>query len=532
MRRESRADRWGLSVSWVGSVLVAALAIAGPLAAQQRGTEADQNAGEGQQQQQTPVEMTLERMVDLSLDNSYRIQNLNLSIQRTRHRLSAEEARLKTNVSLQLSVPEFESSADPRWNSTIGRNEIIHETTRRWEGNLRIRQPVILFGYPTNGFLSLNNRVYRYNQIGDDGQNDLRYYNRYFIRYTQPLFQPNGLKNDLEEAQLSLEGSELNFYGDVVDMVDDVSGDYLELFEDAYDRVINENLVSNLQLAVAAATEIAQADPDRTLDLNQAVVELANAEQQLEQSLSDFRIRAADLKTRLNIPETDSLTLNPVIMVNPVPINVADATQFALTATPRMRQLDIQYRRNELNLDQTRGRNSFRLNLNFSYGREALDSQFRNVFGSPTNTYSVDVTASIPLWDGGERRERIASSEINLEQTSLRIEQAETDIVQNVENEVRNVAEFQDRALNMEQNVVLASELSASTLALYNEGTASMFDLLQTFRTEAQTAENLLDAYLGWRNSLLRIQRQTYFDFELGVPVLERYGVTLPGQGT
>jgi outer membrane protein TolC len=219
-------------------------------------------------------------------------------------------------------------------------------------------------------------------------------------------------------------------------------------------------------------------------------------------------------------------------MVNPVPIDVAQATEFALTATPRMRQLDIQYRRNEINLDQTQGRNSFRVNLNFSYGREALDSQFRNVFGNPTNTYSVDVTASIPIWDGGERRSRIASSEISVQQTGLRIEEAETQIVTSVVNEVRNVSEFQDRALNMEQNLVLASELSASTLALYIAGSASMFDLLQTFRTEAQTAENLLDAYLGWRNSLLRIQEQTYFDFELGIPVLDRYGVSLPGQGT
>ena len=524
MRSESRTEKWDVGVSWMGSVLVASLTIAGPLAAQ------DQNAGEGGAQ--TPIEMTLERMVDLSLDNSYRIQNLNLSIERTQHRLNAEEARLKTNVSLDLSVPEFESSADPRWNSTLALNEIIHETTRRWEGNLSIRQPVVLFGYPTNGYLSLNNRVYRYNQIGDNGQSDLRYYNRYFVRYTQPLFQPNNLKNNLEEAQLNLEVAELEFYGDVVELVDDVSDDYFQLFEDAYGRLINENLVVNLQLAVDAATDVAQAFPDRALDLNQALVELANAEAQLEQSLSDFRIRAASLKTRLNIAETDSLTLDPVIMVNPVPIDVADATQFALTATPRMRQLDIQYRRSEINLDQTRGRNSFRLNLNFSYGREAADSYFRNVFGSPTNTYSVDVTASIPIWDGGERRERIASSEISLEQTDLRIEQAETDIVRNVENEVLNVAEFQNRALSMEQTLLLASQLSTSTLALYVEGTASMFDLLQTFRTEAQTSDNLLDAYLGWRSSLLRIQRMTYYDFEFGVPVLERYGVTLPSRGT
>jgi len=161
--------------------------------------------------QQTAVEMTLERMVDLSLGNSYRIQNLNLSIDRTRHRLAAEEARLKTDVSLDLSVPEFESIAEPRWNSVLGLNEIVHENSRRWEGQLSVRQPVILFGYPTNGYLSLNNRVYRYLQIEDDGENDLRYYNRYFVRYTQPLFQPNTLRNDLEEARLNLEESELDF---------------------------------------------------------------------------------------------------------------------------------------------------------------------------------------------------------------------------------------------------------------------------------------------------------------------------------
>ena len=510
MRRESKTGRWG--AVWIGAALVASLALGAPLAAQR-----------------TPVEMTLERMVDLSLSNSFRIQNLNLSIERTRHRLSAEEARLRSNVSLNLSAPQFESSADPRWNSTLGRDEIIHETTRRWEGNLSIRKPLILFGYPTNGYLSLNNRVYRYVQINNDGARDLRYYNRYFVRYTQPLFQPNSLKNDLEEAQLDLEDSELDFYDDVVEIVDDLSDDYFELFEDAYDRVINETLVANLRLAVAAAEDVAQADLQRGIDVDQARVELANAEQQLEESLSDFRIQAASLKTRLNLAESDSITLSPVIMVNPVRIDVEQATQFALQLTPRMRQLDIQYRQNELNLDQTKGRNSFRVNLNFSYGRENQDPRFGAIFGSPTNTYSVDVNASIPIWDGGERSARIRSSEISVRQTALRIEEAETQIISNVENEVRNVTEFQNRALSMEENLDLASGLAASTLDLYIEGSASIFDVLQTFRTEAATAENLLDAYLGWRSSLLRIQRTTYYDFELGLPVLERYGVRLPG---
>src|SRR5688572_17303827 len=201
--------------------------------------------------QQTAVEMTLERMVDLTLSSSYRIRNLNLSIDRTRHALNAERARLRSNVSLEMSVPELESIAEPRWNSTLGLNEIVHENSNRWEAQLSVRQPVILFGYPTNGYLSLNNRVYRYTQYEEGGGTDVRYYNRYFVQYTQPLFQPNSLKNDLEEAQLDLEESELDFYGDVVGIVDDLSDDYFELFDDAYSRQINERLVANLRLALS-----------------------------------------------------------------------------------------------------------------------------------------------------------------------------------------------------------------------------------------------------------------------------------------
>ncbi len=508
-RQESKTAGWRIQSLCLVSALAASLGMGGSLTAQQ-----------------TAIEMTLERMVDLSLSNSYRIQNLNLSIDRTRHRLAAEEARLKTDVSLDLSVPEFESIAEPRWNSQLGLNEIVHENSRRWEGQLSVRQPVILFGYPTNGYLSLNNRVYRYLQIEEEGGNDLRYYNRYFVRYTQPLFQPNTLRNDLEEARLNLEESELDFQSDVVEIVDDLSDDYFELFEDAYERVINEGLVANLQLALTAAEEIVGVDADRAIDLDQARVELANAEQQLQQSQSQFRLQAASLKTRLNLAESDSITLAPSIMVNPVPIDVEQATQFALQLTPRLRQLGIQYRQNELQLDQTEGRNSFRMNLEFSYGRERQDPRFQSIWGSPTNTYSIDVSAYIPIWDGGERSSRVASSRIRLDQTRLRIEQAETQIVSNVANEIRNIDEFQTRALSMEENLQLASDLSASSLALYREGTATILDVLQSFRREVDTADNLLDAYLGWRRALLRIQRLTYFDFELGLPVLERFGVS------
>jgi outer membrane protein TolC len=81
----------------------------------------------------------------------------------------------------------------------------------------------------------------------------------------------------------------------------------------------------------------------------------------------------------------------------------------------------------------------------------------------------------------------------------------------------------------MEQNVELAAGLSQSSLELYRNGSATILDVLQSFRRESDTADNLLDAYLGWRRALLRLQRMTFYDFERGAPVLDRYGVvTVP----
>ena len=481
------------------------------------------------QEARTVVDLTLDRMVDLALGNSYRVRQLNLGIGRTQQRLRAERARLKSRVDLSVSAPEFESISETKWNSDLQKNEIIHENTRRWEAQLSVRQPVVLLGYPTNGYLSLNNRMYRYLQIEEDGDRDLRYYNRYFVRYTQPLFQPNGLKNDLEEAELDLEDAELDFLDDVVGIVDDLSDDYFELFEDAYGRVINEGHVANLVVAVAGAEEAARADSSQANQLGQIRVELANAREQLLQSESQFRLQAASLRTRLSLSDGDSIALNPVLDVRPVPIDVGQATRFAMELNPRLRQLGITYRENEINLDQTKGRNSFRVNLEFSYGREMQNPAFQEIWSEPTNTYSVDVNAYIPILDWGERRARVQVSELGMRQTELRIEEATADIVSDVENEIRNVEEFQNRALAMQENLTLAAGLSASSLELFQEGSITALDLLLSFRRELDTANNLLDAYLGWRRALLRLQELTYFDFENGTTVLDRFDMTIPG---
>jgi outer membrane protein TolC len=493
---------------------LAAFTIAGPASGQD-----EPSAGA------EPIELTLNRMVDLALESSFRIQQVNLSIERTRLRLRAERARLRSRVDLELRAPTLREQSEPRFDPQIGATRTFRENSQRYQGELSIRQPVVLFGYPTNGYISLNNRIHRFEE--EDAVGDIRteYFNEYFVRYTQPLFQPNELKNDIEGAELDLEDSELDFYSDVVDIIDEASSAYLGLFRIAYQQRIGATHVERLEEALAIAQQRAAADSAASLEVDQVNVELANAREQFQQSVNRFRLETAGLRTEFNLPQDADVTLDPVIVLDPVPIDPERATEFALELTPRLRRLDIQLRESEISVENTKGRGGMQLDFSVSYGTEKRDAVFGGLWRETDNSFSLDLEANIPIWDWGERSARIQASEIGVRQTRLRIDQARLDIQTDIENEVRNVEEFQSRALSMQETLGLASRISVQSLERYAAGEVSVLDLLQNVRREFDTANTSLETYLGWRRALLRLQELTFYDFERGMPLLDRYGI-------
>lgn len=477
------------------------------------------------------VDLTLEAAVQMTIDDSYRVRRLHLEVERTRSLLQAQRAGLRSRVYLNFATPNFERISENKWNSALGRNEIVREHSQLWQMEFAVEQPVILLGYPTNGYLSLNNRVYRYTQFAAEGMeetDDIRYYNRYFVRYRQPFFQPNYLKNNLEEAELDLERSELAFQNDALNIIDDVADDYYDLFEIGYERVIFSELVENLGRAVALARARTAADSSRVIEANQAQVALANAGSQLQRARSNFRISASQMKQRLRLPEEDSLVVSPDINVSPIDVDVAEAIEFGTSLRPQLRSLDIQARMHEIDVEQARGNNAFRLNLELTYGREMQDPALRQLLNDPSNSYTVGVSGYVPIWDWGARQSRVQAQRLNLERTRLSIEETRENISREIGNVVRNLDEYQERALSMQENLELARQVSAMSLEQYAEGRGTMADLVQAFERQADTAENFLDAYLGYRRAILRLQQITHYDFERRMPVLERFQLQVP----
>ena len=499
-------------------------------------------------QAQRIIDLTLDSAVDIAMENSYEIMQLRLGIEQTRHNLNSRLAGLKSSAYMNLSAPDINSISDYKWNSDLQKDEIVHTNTRRWQMDLSIRQPVILFGYPTNGYISLNNRMYQYFQKKNGGE-DTDYYNRYFVRFQQPLFVPNELKNNLEQAELDLERQELNFTSNIVSLINDVSGGireegsrrgyqlqgnrqngYYGLFELVSKHEIYSRHVATLERINEIVEELSEVYTTRTLELMQVQVELANTREQLSQNEIDMRIGVADLKQALILDPTDSVFVSPKMNeIVPIRVDREQAIAFAQELHPRMRTLEISRRRSEIMHETTKSRGSFNANLEMTYGLEKQDEDYQRLWEDQDNSYSVSVESYIPIWDWGERKERILASEIGLRQIDLNIEETITDIVTTITNIIDEMEVYQKRALSMQENVDVSRDLTERSIEEYRQGRTSITDLLGIVNSQRDTEINFVDAYLGWRRSILRLTMNTYYDYEKDMSLLDSILARDPG---
>ncbi len=468
------------------------------------------------------IDLTLDNAVNIAMDNSYRIKQLKLGIERSRQWLAVERAGLKSKVYMNVKAPEFRAVSDYKWDSVEGKDVIVRQNTQMWWMNLSIRQPVILFGYPTNGYLSLNNNIYQYDQL-DGGMWDQSYYNRYFLKFEQPFFQPNRLKNDLRDAELRLEENELRFLSDQMEMIEDIAEEYYQLFSYAYNDIIYNRYIKNLERIEAIANCEETTNGDKSLECIQIQVELNNANEKRAQNLSELRMESTRMKQRLRLNPEDSLDVKPIIKITPIKVNLDQAIEYGYTLRPRVRMLEINRQQQEIDLTNVKGWNAFRVNLEMTYGLEKQDDSYKDLWEEYDNSYSMTVNAYIPVWDWGQRKARVEAQKITIRKTELYLEEIRNRIKSEIQNAVTNLQEYQKRALSMSENMQMAEEITNMSISRFEQGEISLQDMLQSVNRQKETEANFLEAYLGYRKSLLDLTVDTYYDYENNIKLLDKF---------
>jgi outer membrane protein TolC len=462
---------------------------------------------------QNTIQLTLDKAVDIAFNNSYRIRQVELDIERTRLWLRARQAGLRSRVYMNLETPDLQRISDYKWNSNLQRDQLVRQNTQMWQSDLSIRQPVIFFGYPTNGYVSLNYKVYRYLQK-DNGDQDVTYYNRFYFKFEQPFFTPNRLKFNLEEAELNLTDSQLEYLDDKMDIMQDIGDDYYDLFRLSYRSEIYQEQLKILQTILAVSDSLVALDSSLVSDRFQAELELANIREEYLDNQSWYRRELATLKQRLRLSAEDSVTLDPEIDIRPIHVDLEQAMHYGRTLNPSLQRWRIRRRKSEIDVLDEKGDGGFRMKMEVTYGLEKNDDHYANLWQRFDNSNSVTLHAYVPIWDWGERKARIQAEQVDVRRADLAIEEVREDIEKDISTAFLTLQDYFKRALSLRASLETAAEMTQASIDKFRQAQLSVLDLLQIIQRSRQAELNLLDTYLGYRRALLELMQDTYYDFE------------------
>lgn len=471
-------------------------------------------------QPQNVIDLNLDTAIEIAMNNSYRTKRLKIEIERGILFLKARKASLHTQIGMKMKSPDLQNISEYKWNSELKKDEIVRVNTALWQSDLAVRQPLILLGYPTNGYLSLNYQLYQYSQRDVDlRQRDL--YNRLYFQFEQPLFLPNELKNDLEEAELNLQDIKLDYVNERLQIIDDIADDYFDLFQLIHQDLIYKKQFRLLQQISIQSDSAFAAQTARHIEKTQLDLELTNVKESLLANQSEIREDLADMKQRLRLSREDSLTVTPEISIKAIDVNLEAAMQLGLDNHPYLQQLHINKRRSEIDVESAKADNAFHMSIEMTYGLEKQNHQVSNLWEDLDNSKSLTLNAYMPLWDGGVRSNTIQAEKLDVSRRILDIEEQREEIRKEISNAYTNLKEFYQRAMNMQQSVELSQNIAEASAQQYLQEQISLQDLLQILNRNRDTEIKFLNVYLDYRRALVTLITQTCFDFEKNRSLLE-----------
>jgi outer membrane protein len=458
---------------------------------------------------------TLDQALDTAMKNSPTMMHSQMNLDRSRETLNAQQAALKTNLSLR--VAPYSLSQDRRFDSRFSDWYTTRSTST--SGTFTVSQPIAL----TDGTFSITNQLNwqeSYSQVALPKTNRA-FNNSLSLNFQQPLFTYNRTDMTLRQLKLDLENTTMQyslqtlslerqvtqaFYGVYSDKASlDIARDDLKNQEQSYEIIKNK-----VDAGLSAKEELYQAE----LNLASSKASLENQEVTLANSLDSF-------KQLIGIPLDEEIAIQADITFKQVEvIPLERALDQALKSRMELRQRKIDIQTAMDNIIQTQSQNEFKGSLNLSFGLTGNDQQFNRIYQEPTNKETVGISFDIPLWDWGENKSRVKAARIGLKSSQLSLEEEKTDIEIAIRQAYRSLSNLVSQIDIAQQNIRNAQLTYDINLERYKNGDLTSMDLSLYQNQLSQKKISLANAQINYKIGILNLKVLTLWDYVKNQPVI------------
>jgi outer membrane protein len=460
--------------------------------------------------------LTMDRALEIAENNSPNIKQTELALLRSQERLNAQRARLKSQFSITLDPFEYEKTN--RFDQQT--SEWYLNESASSGGTFAINQRIL----PTDGQLMLVNRFsYDYSFTESAFASDpvsTAYTNNLYLQFTQPIFTYNRTKMETKTLELEYESSLLRYLLMRLSLERDVAQQFYAVYsnqmrleiarEELESNQASYNIIENkVEGGLLALEELYQAE----VNLATSSSTVFSAELTLQNSQDQFKVL-------VGLPLDTSFLIAAEITADTVPVNQELAISHALENRMELREREIEIENADFGLIQARATNEFAGSITASFGVQAYDEVFADMFKTPTNTPAVGISFDIPIFDWGERKSEIKAAQASLESSQLDYEIELTEIEVNIRSVVRSLKNLENQ-IQIQQKTVENAQLAYDiNLERYRNGDLTSLDLgiYQTQLSEAKMA--VTNAIIDYKIELLNLKIQTLYDFERQLPII------------
>lgn len=481
-----------------------------------------------------PVALTLDDAIELAAEESYDARVQKLSLLQARQNLTAARGRFGLQATLSLDTPDIAENVTS-YDDSLGRPVYRTSGVRRWQGTLRLDQPL-----PTNGNLGVQaSSTERLDTVYDDETEDTdrtyTFFNSLRFSLNQPLFVPNALKLGLERAQLELDRAERRYTRSQLDLVYDVTDAYYRVVSSRRSLAIAEDEAEQKASAHELARSKFEAGLIPEVEALQLEVDLASSQNAVLERRSQVTGALDRFRLTVGLPLDVAVELTSDPRVTFVEVDERVAVDAALRNRTEIRDLETTLRLAEITLEETDARSTIRADVEAYYDLSGIsdaelsgssdvgerwESSLDDLERRPNNK-GVALRVTIPIWDSGVNAAEVRAQETVLAVQHLDRDDLERRIVTEVRDAVVRLRDIRQRIELLEKSQIVAERTYEISSSRFANGDITAQDLALDRDRLTRARFDYLNALIDYQLALADLQRRTLYDFARGRSLVE-----------
>ena len=455
--------------------------------------------------------LTFDESLDIALRQSYSIKRASIALLGSKNDVKAARAGLKSYAFFETDLPKFDQAISQEFNSGTQTYDFFKTQTMRYESRISINQPL-----PTNGKISVNGAFFKLIQSGDIED----YASNIILRFSQPIFTHNRLKQGIRHAELRLEQQRLEYIDECLEIIEDVTDEFYELYEKTLEvRILEEEAIHRENSYKVGKEKFKNKEIDE-ISVLQLEVDLAMAKDRLLQDRTELENMKDAFKQTIGLDLNDEIEIATDLIFTPVEIDLNKALKEGME-----NRIDIQ--RNKINEELIRmwmtdidSWSEFKGEITATYGLNKADERFRSAFENFDKTRSMVVKFTIPLWDWGKNRAEVERVETVMRKHHAWMEQNLKNIKVQIINSISETTESIDRLKVLEKNQALAIKTYELTRSKYAANLVDSETLNLAQRRLTNSKNSYVGAFVKYKNALAQLTINSTWNFEQNRSVL------------